>query len=338
MVVDDGASTDASGAGRLSRPGARVVRRERSGPAAARNAGAVAADGEIVFFLDADVVVHPDTLARAVARLDADPGLAAIFGSYDDRPEAPGLVSRYRNLLHHFVHQRGEFDADVRPAITFWTGCGAIRRDVFLNHGGFDRDLYRRPAIEDIELGYRVTRSGGRIVLARDVLATHLKRWTFWDVVRTDVFRRGVPWMLLMLRSRVEETDLNVDRSGRLSVAATGLGGLAALGAVAWAPLALVAPACLAAIVGLNRDFYAFLARRKGRLFAMGSVPLHLVYFACCGVSVVVATALWHGWLKRAEARIAADAAARGLRLDGPDAARACIPRPTASRARRTVR
>ena len=38
--------------------------------------------------------------------------------------------------------------------------------------------LYRRPAIEDIELGYRLTRAGHRIVLARDVQATHLKRWT----------------------------------------------------------------------------------------------------------------------------------------------------------------
>ena len=113
-----------------------------------------------------------------MARFEADPGLAGLFGSYDDEPAAPGLVSRFRNLLHHYVHQAGTFVDDARPAQTFWTGCGLIRRDVFLEAGGFDPQLYRRPAIEDIELGYRMTRAGHRIVLARDVQATHLKRWT----------------------------------------------------------------------------------------------------------------------------------------------------------------
>ncbi len=59
-----------------------------------------------------------------MARFEADPGLAALFGSYDDSPAAPGLVSQYRNLLHHFVHQQGAFLDDTRPAHTFWTGCG----------------------------------------------------------------------------------------------------------------------------------------------------------------------------------------------------------------------
>ena len=71
---------------------------------------------------------------------------------------------------------------------------------VFLEFGGFDPRLYPRPAIEDIELGYRLTRAGHRIVLARDVLATHMKRWSLTEMIRTDIFRRGVPWMLLIKR------------------------------------------------------------------------------------------------------------------------------------------
>ena len=101
----------------------------------------------------------------------------------------------------------GRFQQGIRPAHTFWTGCGMIRRDVFLDFGGFDPRLYPRPAIEDIELGYRLTRAGHRIVLARDVLATHMKRWTLPEMVRTDIFRRGVPWMLLIKRTGTVETD-----------------------------------------------------------------------------------------------------------------------------------
>ena len=314
IVVDDG-STDGSAA-LAARFGARVLRNEAPlGPAAARNAGAEAAASPLVFFLDADVVVQPDTLARAKARLDGDPALSALFGSYDDSPADPGLVSRFRNLLHHFVHQQGEFVDDARAVRTFWTGCGVIRRRAFLDVGGFDPRRYRRPTIEDIELGYRLHRAGHKVVLARDVLAKHLKRWTVRTVVRTDIFQRGVPWTLLMLRSRVAEADLNVSRVQKLCVALTGLAGLA-LAAAPWAPALLgVAAAAVATIVALNAAFYRFLARRGGPTLAAGSLPLHLLYYVCCGASVVIATAIWRFHERPRAARLNA---ADGRRAEGP--------------------
>ena len=209
------------------------------------------------------------------------------------------MVSQSRTLLHHFVHQQGDFAGDIRPVHTFWTGCGMIRREVFLAFGGFDPRLYPRPAIEDIELGYRLTRAGNRIVLARDVLATHMKRWTLAEMVRTDIFRRGVPWMLLIKRTGTVETDLNVRATQKLCVALTGLTLCAAacgLAAPWWPPGAVAGPSSivgLGAIVALNRPFFAFLARRKGWRFACAAVPLHLVYYCCCGLSVVIALTRW---------------------------------------------
>jgi hypothetical protein len=292
IVVDDG-STDGSGA--LAEAfGARVFRHDTPlGPAAARNLGAKLAHAPIVFFLDADVAVHRDTVSRILARFRADPGLSALFGSYDDLPTAPGLVSQYRNLLHHFVHHQGQFVDDARPAKTFWTGCGAIRRQDFLDHGGFDPGLYRRPAIEDIELGYRLTRAGRKIILARDIQGAHMKAWTLRNVIRTDIFQRGVPWMLLMKRSHVQETDLNVKPGQKLCVAAAGLLVLSAPVAPFWPPALATGPAVFLAIMALNRDFYAFLARKRGWAFAIGVVPLHFAYYCCCGLSVVIAEAIW---------------------------------------------
>ena len=202
IVVDDG-STDDSAA--LAESFGAVVRAaaDAARPGRGPNPGARPAQLPLIFFLDADVAVHRETLAGALARFDADPGLAALFGSYDDTPDRARPRQPVRNLLHHFVHQQGAFVDEIRPAHTFWTGCGAIRRSVFLDFGGFDPRLYRRPAIEDIELGYRLTRAGHRIVLARDVLATHMKRWTLAEMIRTDIFRRGVPWMLLIKRSGI---------------------------------------------------------------------------------------------------------------------------------------
>ena len=342
IVVDDGSTDDSAALAESF--GAVVVRNATAlGPASARNTGARTASASLVFFLDADVAVHPDTLGKVIARFEADPGLAALFGSYDDSPTAPGVVSQFRNLLHHYVHQQGSFVDEARPARTFWTGCGAIRRQVFLDFGGFDPQLYRRPAIEDIELGYRLTDAGCKIALARDVQATHMKRWTLRSVVRTDIFQRGVPWMLLMKRSRIAETDLNVRHEQRICVMAAGLMTLAAAGAAATELLWLLAaiPIGLALIVALNADFYRFLARRRGWGFALSAIPLHYVYYCCCGVSVVIALMLWHLALRHDQA-IAPSGAdleprTRGVRTDQPTPAR---PRtaPVKAQARRPSR
>ncbi len=292
IVVDDG-STDGS-AFLAEQFGARVLRnRTPQGPAAARNAGAEAALAPLIFFLDADVVVHPETLARTLARFASQPSLSALFGSYDDQPADPGLVSRFRNLLHHYVHQQGEFVDNTRPAHTFWTGCGAIRRRAFLDVGGFDPRRYRHPTIEDIELGYRLHRAGYSIVLARDVLAKHLKRWTVRSMVKTDIFQRGVPWTLLMLRSRVAEADLNVGGTQKACVALTGVAGLA-IALAPWFPAILgLAAFAIGSVVGLNRGFYRFLKIRGGWGLAAASVPLHLLYYVCCGMSVILAGVIW---------------------------------------------
>lgn len=87
-----------------------------------------------------------DAVDRVAMVFKREPDIAALFGSYDDNPGETTFLSQYRNLLHHFVHQQGCEDAS-----TFWAGCGAIRREVFLSIGGFDEG-YVRPAIEDIEL------------------------------------------------------------------------------------------------------------------------------------------------------------------------------------------
>ena len=113
----------------------------RSGPAAARNLAAQKASNPNLLFVDADVELHPDAIERVRAQFSADPDLAAIFGSYDDQPVAPGLVSRFRNLLHHHTHS-----SHPGPASTFWAGCGAVRRDRFLALGGFDAEATNSPA------------------------------------------------------------------------------------------------------------------------------------------------------------------------------------------------
>ena len=212
IVVDD-SSTDQTvkvaeefGATVLSTGG-------RKGPAFARNVGARIAKTDLLFFIDADVCVYPGTLARILWNFNEDSTLDAVMGSYDQSPHSKDFVSQYRNLMHCYVHQTGR-----RKAFTFWGGCGAIRRDVFNEHSGFD-ESYGRPAVEDIELGYRLSAANKNLVLDSGLLVKHLKAWSFLGLVKTDIFDRGVPWTELILRDKCLPNDLNLQLSQRVSVA-----------------------------------------------------------------------------------------------------------------------
>ncbi len=287
LVMDD-ASTDRTPQV-AEQLGARVVRLETCrGPGRARNQGATLARGQYLLFVDADVCVHPQTVERVVGHFQQEPQLDALFGSYDDRPDDRHFISQYKNLFHHYVHQRAN-----ERATTFWSGCGAVRREVFLRFGGFDVD-YGRPSIEDIELGARMHQAGMRIAVKKDVQATHLKRWTLWGLIKTDVCDRGIPWTRLILERNHIPDDLNLRLSQRLSaVMAYLLAGALLLGAAAicgwipfkwlWGPLAL---ALLAGILIANHDFYAFLRRVRGVGFAAAAVPLHVLYYLYSGAAL----------------------------------------------------
>jgi GT2 family glycosyltransferase len=211
-------------------------------------------------------------------RFAADPELAGLFGSYDDRPAAPGVVSAFRNLLHHHVHQSAP-----GPAGTFWAGLGCIRRDVFRASGAFDASRYPTSSIEDIELGMRLAEAGARIELDPGIQGTHLKRWTLSQAAQTDFARRGIPWVRLLLERRRMPDHLNLGWRHRVSAALS----VAGIGALASRRPKLAGLAAVALIV-LNRSFYALLLRRRGPVEALVGIGLHALHH-CVGVAAVPA-------------------------------------------------
>lgn len=286
LVVDDGSRDDSARWAREA--GARVVHTDRagSGPALARNLAARHATGDLLFFCDADVEIRPDTLVHIQRAFADDPGLTALFGSYDDAPGDPGFISQYKNLFHHYVHQHG-----AEEASTFWSGCGVIRREAFLNYGGFS-SRYQLPSIEDIELGYALKRDGHRIRLDKTLLVKHLKRWTLPSLLHSDIIARGLPWTRLILRERAFLNDLNLQTHNRISVVAVYLGLLCAAFAL-WQP-ALLLGSFIAALLllRLNRPLYQFFSRKRGPTFTLRVLPLHWLYYFYNGVSFSLGTLL----------------------------------------------
>jgi glycosyltransferase involved in cell wall biosynthesis len=282
IVVDDGSTDDSPTI--AARLGATVLSTEaRQGPAHARNLGVHAAEGSVVLFLDADVAVDEHIVGAVSEVFARDAGLAALFGSYDDEPAATNFLSQYKNLLHHYMHQTAR-----EEAFTFWTGCGAIRREIFLELGGLD-ERFSRPAIEDIELGYRLRRAGHRILLLKNLQVKHLKPWHPIELVRTDFVRRALPWSDLILRHRRFDNDLNIGWTSRLSVVAAGVLIAALVAACFWPPLLALAGASSAALVLLNGPFYRFILLRRGPLFLLRSLLWNWLYYLYSGVAFGVA-------------------------------------------------
>jgi glycosyltransferase involved in cell wall biosynthesis len=286
IVVADGAIDDCRPA--ASAAGAMVLAIDGpSGPAVARNRGAAHATGEILVFVDADVVASGDDLDRIVALFRASSNLAAVFGAYDEEPAEPNFFSQYKNLAHSYIHQ-----SSSRTAQTFWAGFGAVRADVFRAMGGFD-ERFRRPCIEDIELGYRLTAAGHPVVLEHELRVRHLKRWTFGSVVISDVRDRGIPWTQLILRSGRVHDDLNLHSAYRISVSLSyGLLLLLLVGLLVPETLLLVPPV-LAVLYLLNRRFLGYFAARRGAWFALRVVPAHFLYHLYNGFSFLVGSSLF---------------------------------------------
>ncbi|HEX7071114.1 MAG TPA: glycosyltransferase family 2 protein, partial [Rhodothermales bacterium] len=284
VVVDDGSSDHTSVvAGEYADVVVRLPGRPH-GPAYARNRGFEASHGDLVAFIDADCVAHRDTLRRFVETFEADSTIGAVFGSYDDRPPAPGALSQYRNLIHHYVHHQNAGEVE-----TFWAGAGAVRREVFAEAGMYDEWHYPRPQIEDVELGARIRQTGKRIVLDPAIQVTHLKQWTFGSIVRTDVKDRGIPWARLLAHrgTMLSTGTLNLRWTEKLNTILVWVAAvlLPVWAITRWSIAGWTIAGCILAVVALNLPLWRFFVRLRGVWFTLRIIPAHLLYYLLNGIS-----------------------------------------------------
>lgn len=271
IVVDDNSS---DGSGELAEKYADNVIRtaKRLAPGKARNIGASAAKGDILLFIDADVQVLPETVSLAVKSMVENRGIGAVFGSYDEEPYEKNFFSQYKNLFHHYVHQMSGDEVS-----TFWAGCGAIWRELFLRVGGFP-EKYSTPAIEDVELGYKLSENNEKIRLVKELQVKHLKKWDLKGFLKADIFYRAVPWTKLAFKKGLP-LDLNFKLSDRIS------GVLATVFFINFIfvfqfPSLLICSLILAIVLlYLNRGLYRFFFNKRGASFTIASVFFHWLYY-----------------------------------------------------------
>jgi glycosyltransferase involved in cell wall biosynthesis len=250
---------------------------DTKGPSRARNEGARSSRGDILFFIDADVVIPSDAVNRVRSFLGTETDVAGLIGSYDDEPSERNFHSQFKNLFHHFVHQHG-----CHEASTFWGACGAIRRQVFVEVGGYDQ-TYDRPCIEDIELGYRLIAAAHKIRLLPDLQVKHLKRWDTPSLIKSDMLDRAAPWTELIWNQIIRQkkkvkNDLNLGWKYRISLIMSFLliGFAAGLFFTIWALPALLI--CSGVFVFLQIPFFRFFREKRGPQFALQALAWRFGY------------------------------------------------------------
>lgn len=281
IVVADG-DTDGSGDLAVSY-GAKVIRNSVSyGPAIARNLGAAIATGDIILFLDADVTLLPQTIAKIETVFSQDMEMAALIGSYDDNPGATNFLSQYKNIFNHYTHQQANEEAS-----TFWGACGAIRREIFETIGGFN-ESYHLPSVEDIELGYRLKEAGYQIRLCKDIQIKHLKQWFVISLIKADIFQRAIPWTILLFKYDKIINDLNLNWQNRASVLLIYLTIILILLSWKWNWLLEIASLDIIVLLLINNELYRFFWQKKGFLFAISAIPWHWFYYFYGGLGFAI--------------------------------------------------
>ena len=204
LILVDDQSTDGSYEQVADLPAVHVVLLQRSGAAFARNVGVSASSNSILLFLDADVVLPSGILERIARHFGENPELAGVFGEYTSYTTHQNFASVYKNLIHHYTHEKSR-----KNALSFWSGCGAVRRSIFEEVGGFDTS-YTAASVEDIAFGYEITSRGHKILLDKEIQVMHAKRYSLGSLIRSDVVDRAIPWTKLLVRKNMFHNDLNL--------------------------------------------------------------------------------------------------------------------------------
>ncbi len=267
VVVDDG-STD--GSAQRARPFAdTLVSSDCRGAAGARNVGARHAGGDVLVFTDSDVVVPPHSFSVLRDVFVAAGAPDAVQGVYSAECPHRNAASQYKNLYYHFSWTRRVRDVRLASAATFFL---AIRRDAFFGIGGFDERIHE-PTVEDADLGYRLLRGGGTVLLDTRLQVVHDRRYTLAQLLLYD-HRLAAAKTRFILR-QVARRDVSVIRPRDGWAVSTARAGemkawLASLGLI---PVGMVAAvmgvwpiAALAAvgIVLLHLPFLLFVAKAGG--------------------------------------------------------------------------
>ncbi len=233
LLVDDGSSDDTvkfledfKTNDPVIGPVMTVLKQEiNQGPAAARNAGARAAKGEVILFTDSDCVPERDWVSKMWEPF-ADSGIAAVKGAYRTRQKS--VVARFAQAEFEDRYRLMEKASSIDVVFTY---SAAFRRTIFLELGGFDTSF---PVAdnEDTEFSWRLVGAGHKIAFQPSAIVYHLHPHTLEMYLRKKYSRAY--WRAYVYRRYPEKAikDSYTPQSLKLQIGLAGMSLMCAAAAV----------------------------------------------------------------------------------------------------------
>lgn len=257
---------------------------ENGGPSGARNLGASVATGEILFFLDSDIALHPDAVAAAVRILRSDPHIGAVCGNFEQVPLVrDSVVKEYRNLFRHyyFASQEGSITGFLPTAMI------AIPKALWPEVGPFSTHLDQS---EGAEVGERLTRAH-EVRLTSEVRGCHDDDQNLKVALRKVFVRTRVQVPFFLQPRRAAGTVTSSESRASLAAALTLVAAVVAalVGGWAVAPVGLL----LAGYLWIDRRMYRFVLGSRGLGFTVVFAALHYLVNITIAVGAAVGIVQW---------------------------------------------
>lgn len=278
IVIDDGSTTVDTKKITDKYPKCRTfIFTENKGPAVARNFGTQKANGDIVFFIDSDAQVYPDTLEKICNRFEKDSSLQGLSIVWSDEPVKNNFFNKYKAiegnyLLNHLVTK------------CFGSNGSAIYKDIFLNESGFDEN-FKTAHAEDFCFGIKLFSKNYNIELDRDILMknSYLDNF-FFQGFKKYCQRAFLRAMVLFQTKNKAETSYNSKIFKKLYLL-SGLIFLLLVLSFMYKFLIWLALIFYIIFFCLIRDLYFKFYKKYGFIFFVRSVILHYFYIFVVSIS-----------------------------------------------------
>jgi len=281
IVVDD-CSSDASASIIAQYPCKRIRLNEHGGASRARNTGADNSSGEVLFFIDADCLLQPDTLKKAAAAYQAEGGSVVIGGTYTLLPYDLGFFSIFQSIYIHYSETKNLNNPDYIA-----THAMVIAKELFQKNGGFNEEFM--PILEDVEFSHRLKQNGIKMRMDADILVRHIFHFSLVKSMRNGI-RKSKYWSIYSIKNRDLFADSGTaSQEFKFNVISCFIVLLLIVMAIllkSWS-LALTALLLFGSNLYLNRNLVRVFFAIRGPLFAIQAVFYYtLVYPFAVGLGV----------------------------------------------------
>jgi glycosyltransferase involved in cell wall biosynthesis len=256
----------------------RIIQMEKnSGPAKARNRGVREAKGDIIFFLDSDVIVMQGAIREIKDYFKKNPSAKCVIGVCSTEPLNHGFVPRYMAMFE-YIHLTSVKDGMVS---VFAPRCGAVRKDFFQKIGGYN-ESYRGADVEDFELARRINNTDP-IVLNTKIMVKH--QFADFRQAFRNYFKRTVMWIHLFFREKKLDNAGPTAPSNGIAAICSFMSILSLLSTV-FLPLMLYAFVFFITVFFLsNLKWWNFMRRQAGLSFSLKALFLNYIL----GINIVIA-------------------------------------------------